>query len=93
MPSNWQNIIWLKKEGFNKSDEYLIMPYTRFTLERTPDKFKYIDEGILDLEKEEKVREAKQYEMILSKSKFYKDKVKAKWWKIILEDIIGYDSE
>ena len=57
------------------------MPYTSFTLDKIPDEFKYIDEGILDEEKEEKVREAKQYEVTLNKQQFYADKVKARWWK------------
>ena len=80
MPNNCENSIQLKKEGFDNSDEYLIMPYASFKLIRTPDEFKYIDEGILDGEKEEKVREAKLYEMELSAKQFHNDKVKAKWW-------------
>ena len=89
--NNWENSVSISKdkndgEDSKHYDEYLIIPYTSFKLNKIPKEFKYINNEELDEDKRERFEDAKQYEMTLSKEPFYRDDLSIKWFEFLFSD-------
>ena len=84
MPKHWTNslALYTRGEDLSKPDEYLIRPYSSFTLTNISEGTEFINDLRLNEETKELLENAKIYEMTLTNIPFHEERKLLEWFEL-----------